>query len=212
MPIDHTQLSLKEKQRLERENLILQAAEEIFTEKGFYEASMDEIAARVGIAKGTLYLHFASKEKLSIAIFTREMEHLVEEVEAMSALETTARIKLERLLINLLSGMHRKRSQMFMAAYSDIDKYRLLSENKTAIHELWGRLTRSISTLLEEGKASGIFNPALPTEVMLLAFISFLSPKTTERLIAKDAFSPEELVGYLGNIFFDGITAKEEIL
>ncbi len=55
-------LSLKERQRREREELILQVAEEVLLEKGYYEASIDEIAARVGIAKGTVYLHFASKE------------------------------------------------------------------------------------------------------------------------------------------------------
>ena len=42
--------SLKEKQRQEREALILQAAEEVLMEKGYYETSIDEIAARVGIA------------------------------------------------------------------------------------------------------------------------------------------------------------------
>ena len=42
--------SLKEKQRQEREELILQAAEEVLAEKGYYETSIDEIAARVGIA------------------------------------------------------------------------------------------------------------------------------------------------------------------
>ena len=48
--------SLKEKQRQEREALILQAAEEVLMEKGYHETSIDEIAARVGIAKGTVYL------------------------------------------------------------------------------------------------------------------------------------------------------------
>ncbi|MFL5699301.1 MAG: helix-turn-helix domain-containing protein, partial [Ktedonobacteraceae bacterium] len=56
--------TLKERQRQEREALILQAAEEVLIEKGYHEMSMDEIAARVGISKGTVYLHFASKEDL----------------------------------------------------------------------------------------------------------------------------------------------------
>ncbi len=64
-----TNLSLKEKQRQEREQLIIQAAEEVLQEKGYYETSMDEIAARVGIAKGTIYTHFPGKEELVLAIF-----------------------------------------------------------------------------------------------------------------------------------------------
>src|SRR5947199_253172 len=63
-------ISLKEKHRREREELIIRAAEEVLQEKGYYEASMDEIAARVGIAKGTIYTHFPGKEELVFAFFS----------------------------------------------------------------------------------------------------------------------------------------------
>ena len=65
--------SLKERQREERAELILQAAEAVLTEKGYYDTTIDEIAARVGIAKGTVYLHFPSKEDLVVALWEREM-------------------------------------------------------------------------------------------------------------------------------------------
>ena len=55
--------SLKDRQREERERLILEAAEELLAEKGYHEMSIDEIAARVGVSKGTVYLHFSSKEE-----------------------------------------------------------------------------------------------------------------------------------------------------
>ncbi|HEX6109636.1 MAG TPA: helix-turn-helix domain-containing protein, partial [Ktedonobacteraceae bacterium] len=74
--------SLKEKQRGEREALILQVAEEVLMEKGYYETSIDEIAARVGIAKGTVYLHFPSKEDLVIAIFERDMQQLLQYIDS----------------------------------------------------------------------------------------------------------------------------------
>ena len=73
--------SLKEKQRQEREALILQAAEEVLMEKGYHETSIDEIASRVGIAKGTVYLHFPSKEDLVIAIFERDMQQLLQYID-----------------------------------------------------------------------------------------------------------------------------------
>ncbi len=90
--------SLKEKQRQEREELILQAAEEMLAEKGYHETSMDEIAVRVGIAKGTVYLHFPSKEDLVMAIFERGMLKLLEGVEASITSETTTRAKMEAVL------------------------------------------------------------------------------------------------------------------
>src|SRR5713226_1799238 len=74
-------VSLKEKQRQEREALILQVAEEVLLEKGYHEASIDEIASRVGIAKGTVYLHFPSKEDLVVAIFERDMQQLLQYID-----------------------------------------------------------------------------------------------------------------------------------
>jgi AcrR family transcriptional regulator len=43
---------------------ILEAANRVFAEKGYHEATMDDIAKRLGVSKGALYLYFASKEDL----------------------------------------------------------------------------------------------------------------------------------------------------
>ena len=99
-----TMRSLKEKQRQEREELILKAAEDMLAEKGYHETSMDEIAVRVGIAKGTVYLHFPSKEDLVMAIFERGMLKLLEGVEASIASETTTRAKMEAALRFMYGG------------------------------------------------------------------------------------------------------------
>jgi len=54
-----------------RKNQIMNAAEQVFTKKGFDEARMDDIAEQTGLSKGTLYLYFKSKEDLVIAILDR---------------------------------------------------------------------------------------------------------------------------------------------
>jgi AcrR family transcriptional regulator len=90
--------SLKEKQRQEREMLILKVAEEVLMEKGYYESSIDEIAGRVGVAKGTVYLHFPSKEDMVLAIFARDMQDFVQSIRAVIALRNTAQEKLFALL------------------------------------------------------------------------------------------------------------------
>ena len=52
---------------------ILNAAEELFNRHGYRRTSMDDIAAEVGVAKGTLYLYFESKEALFCAIQARNI-------------------------------------------------------------------------------------------------------------------------------------------
>lgn len=57
-----------------KQELILQAALEVVTEKGCHEASIEEIAERAGVAKGTVYLYFRSKDSLLAALFRRGIE------------------------------------------------------------------------------------------------------------------------------------------
>lgn len=59
-------------QRLERtRSLLLDAAEEVFAEKGFTPASLDDIARAAGYTKGAIYKHFTTKEDLFLAVSDR---------------------------------------------------------------------------------------------------------------------------------------------
>src|SRR6476620_12063950 len=89
--------SLRERQRAERAALILDAAQEVLTERGYNDASMDEIATRAGIAKGTLYLHFASKEDLLVALFQQQISGFLAWVDQVSADTQTVRARLEQI-------------------------------------------------------------------------------------------------------------------
>ncbi|MDR6225337.1 TetR/AcrR family transcriptional regulator [Desmospora profundinema] len=55
---------------------IFGAAVCVFAESGFERARMDEIARRAGVAKGTIYYHFKSKEELFVALMNNGMERL----------------------------------------------------------------------------------------------------------------------------------------
>src|SRR5205085_3187052 len=99
MSADRPQRTLKAKLREVRATIIMDAAEEVFIEKGYHDASMDEIAARAGIAKGTLYQHFPGKEDLVFALFERSLELFEQAVEQVAtAADMTARARLERIL------------------------------------------------------------------------------------------------------------------
>jgi len=199
--------SWKEKQRQEREALILQVAEEVLAEKGYHETSIDEIAARVGIAKGTVYLHFPSKEDLVVAILERDMQKILRGVEATLATQSTPRAKLEALLQFMYGDFFSKRVQLFYSTFNHVELHRLLAEKKGCMRDTWEQLSAHISSLLEEGKAAGEFDTTIPTAVMLSAFFSLLSPKSYERLLTEDQIPPEELAKHLSRIYFKGIAA-----
>ena len=63
----------KEREKEQRRNEILNAAEKVFFSKGFNYATMDEVAEEAELSKGTLYLYFKNKEDLYFAIAQRSM-------------------------------------------------------------------------------------------------------------------------------------------
>ena len=67
---------------------IVQAALEVFAEKGFAAAKLDEIAGKAGISKGALYLYFETKEDIFRAVVREAVVPNIDLVEAMLAQAT----------------------------------------------------------------------------------------------------------------------------
>ncbi|HAI75041.1 MAG TPA: TetR/AcrR family transcriptional regulator [Microscillaceae bacterium] len=61
----------KEREKVQRRNSIVDAAEKVFFKRGIEDASMDEVAQEAELSKGTLYLYFKSKDELYKAIVIR---------------------------------------------------------------------------------------------------------------------------------------------
>ena len=198
--------SLKEKQRQEREELILQAAEKVLAEKGYYETSVDEIAARVGIAKGTVYLHFPSKEDMVVAILKRNARALVELVEAAAAAARSNREKLEAVLQVVYGGFFDpKKGQLLQLPYQVMngsELRRVFVEKKGSLKKEWDRLAEIIASVLEDGKAEGEFDNSMPTPVMLSAFFSLMSPRSYERITADNQMPANEFAKHLARFYF----------
>src|SRR5256885_2381191 len=65
---------------------ILSAAERIFARHGFFAAKVSDVAKEAGVADGTIYLYFKSKDDLLISLFERRMQQLNEALtEAVAA-------------------------------------------------------------------------------------------------------------------------------
>jgi AcrR family transcriptional regulator len=67
-------------QRAERAARILDVAADLLLRHGYRRVSIDDVAAGVGIGKGTVYLHWKTREQLFSAVFAREVLHAIEEL------------------------------------------------------------------------------------------------------------------------------------
>ena len=95
--------ALNEEQRQAKLRVILDAAFDVFVEKGFAEARLDDVAARAGVAKGTIYLYVPSKEALFEALVRSTISTPLDAVEA----DITARDLPAETMLRLLFGWFR---------------------------------------------------------------------------------------------------------
>ena len=92
------------KEAEERKNEILDAADELFIQKGFNGTSTNDILEKVGIARGTLYYHFKSKEEIMDALIARYNARLLsaaQEIAAEKSIPVKERILHVVLALNL---------------------------------------------------------------------------------------------------------------
>ncbi len=188
---------------------LLDAAAEVFAERGFRDASVDEVARRAGFSKGALYWHFAGKDELFMALLEervdrpmREMIELLESAPPEQDMGPEASRRFVELLESereLLLLQHEYWSQ----AVRD-SKLRARYASRRA--KLRAALGRALSTRLEHlGAPPG----ALAGETMATVIMGLSAGLAQERLIDPGAV-PDGLLGDTIVLLYFGVVARAE--
>jgi AcrR family transcriptional regulator len=91
-------LSRQERALSWRRDQVLECAERVFSDKGFHQATMQEIAAEAEYATGTLYTFFESKDAIFAAVVRRRMSEIDAHVRAAAQTGTSARERIEKFV------------------------------------------------------------------------------------------------------------------
>ncbi len=197
MTVEEVHRSLRERQRQERQELILQAAEQVFAEKGYRDTSMDEIAARVGIGTATIYSHFQGKEDLMVAaILDNSFRKIVEGVQAICATKDSATERLTRVFHFLVSSdFFLRRAEMAFAMGDSPEAQKARFSRQDAILESSRIFSNELTALVEQGKATGEFQRRLTTSAMLRAFVGLVRAQSVkDPLLHNSDSSPDEML------------------
>lgn len=197
--------SLRERQREERAALILEVAQHVFSEKGYIEASIDEIAARAGIAKGTVYVHFASKEELVVALFEQQFKQFLQQIEQILSESLPMRLRLEHLLLDVYTRIQAQGNQVLIDLNPRLGLTTSLLNKRPDLAAYSTQAMELISGLIDEGQRNGELDPNVPSMVMVASLVNMLSPNSYERLLASGQITPAELAGYLSRSFFPNL-------
>ena len=197
-------VSFKEQMHLAREDAILQSTCRLLGEKSFDAMTMDDVANAVGIAKASLYKHFASKEDLCCAAMIQilgrvraYLDTLPTDMPPQEKLRDLVRWSLERLITNEMPLLPSRNSSLRA----------VLMANK---HYLDGLVTVSdqIGQWITEAQAQGFINPALPPLVVLYTLFARACDPVVGFLKEGGQYSDAEVVDLVVRTCFDGLAAR----
>jgi len=195
------QSSFKERVKLEREQEILQAARDVFSERGFEKASIDDIAERVGIGKGTVYLHFSSKEELLLALMRQACTSLVEVCRAAASGEPTSAGKLRGIIRAIVD--HRYANERWVGIVANELPVFIGYKQKLGASS---ELRAFIAQVLEEGQAEDAVDarvsPAMAASTLL--YLIFAAPSAD----GGEAMPKQALIDAASQLYFHGITKE----
>lgn len=190
-------------------NELLDATDRLLARNGYKKMTIDDLAAEVGIGKGSVYLHFDSKEEIVLSHIDRIIERLKARLEMISKKNTTCEKRLKEMLIDRV--VYRFESvQHYTQSLSD-----MLGKIRTGLLERRRRHfdeeARLFATLIKEGIDSGEFAKVNSNQVAasLLTATNSLLPYSLSTKELGERHEIEERATRLADLLLKGLCSRQ---
>jgi TetR/AcrR family fatty acid metabolism transcriptional regulator len=184
---------------------IIDAAVRVFARNGYYNSKVSDIAREAGIASGTIYLYFKTKDEILVTLFREKMAGFVSHVGETIATEPDAVARLRRL-VELHFEILESDPDL-----ADVVQVELRQGNKffrgASAAEV-GAYFSLIMSVLEEGVKSGVFRKGLPIKVAAKMLFGAMDQMATSWVLGKRAYRLTETAGAVADLFLRGISAS----
>lgn len=189
----------------DKREAILRAAIRVFANNGYFNSKVADIAREAGVADGTVYLYFKSKEEILHSIFDRNMaeaisagqEQLQQITDPREKLRGIALLHLERL------GADRDLAVVFQVELRGSTKF--MEEFSAAGFAEYLNLIRST---FEEGQRAGVFRAELNAKVVAKILFGALDEMATNWILSKRRYKLAPMADQVLDIFLNGVNAK----
>jgi len=189
-----------------REDAIIQAVNRLLAEKGFDAMTVDEVAARVGIAKASLYKHFPSKEDLAAAAMVRVMR----QAQAFCAGLSDADPPLENLRAVTRWTMQLKLAGDMPSLPSQNSTLRAaLMENREYMDGLI-EVSDRLGAWIEAAQADGSISDRLPAIAVLYTLYARACDPVLEFLKMGGQYQNDEIIDLVMGTCFDGLHTRPQ--
>jgi len=197
------------RERADKHDLILEAAIEVFAEKGFHHARISDIARRAGVADGTIYLYFRNKDDVLLTIFEEKMGVLIAGLQhalvgvddPLERIRTFARYHFRQV------NDHRALAEVLQIELRLSNKF--LKEYRP--EKLWEYLGM-FAAIIHEGQSRGVIRGDQDSFVLMWAFFGAMDEIAMQWVLAKrKQFSLEAAADSVADVFIRGMAAPGSV-
>ena len=189
----------------DKREAILRAAIKVFAGKGYFNSKVADIAGEAGIADGTVYLYFKSKDEILHSIFDRAMAEFIAEgrreladiTDPSEKLHRIAELHLEKL------GADRDMAIVFQVELRGSTKF-MQEFSAAGFAEYLDIIRKTIA----EGQESGVFRSDLKPIVCAKILYGALDEMVTNWILSKKSYQLAPMAGEVLKIFFGGVLHK----
>ena len=186
----------------DKREAILRAATQVFAARGFFQSQVADVARAAGVAAGTVYLYFRSKDDLLVSLFERTMREAISAGRAAlegiddprERLTRIARLHLERL------GRDRDLAVVFQVELRQSTKF-MEQFSSTYLRDYLGLIRETIA----EGQRSRVFRSDISPTIAAKVFFGALDEMATNWIMSKRRYSLVSEVDAVVDLFVGGV-------
>src|SRR5512132_158153 len=189
----------------DKREAILRAAISVFAHNGYFNSKVADIAREAGVADGTVYLYFKSKEDILHSIFDRSVEDALDAARKQIEPVTDPRERLRQIALLHLErlGADRGLAVVFQVELRGSTKF--MQEFSAAG---FAEYLNVIRTTVEEGQRAGVFRPELNAKVVAKILFGALDEMATNWILSKRRYKLAPMADQVLDIFLNGVTAQ----
>jgi TetR/AcrR family fatty acid metabolism transcriptional regulator len=183
---------------------IIEAAVRVFARKGYYNSRVSDIAREAGVAAGTIYLYFKTKDDILVTLFREKMAEFVGALRKAIVDEPDAASKVRRL-VALHFRMLEENPEVAEVVQVELRQGQKFFRG-AASQEI-GAYFALIGSVLEEGVAEGRFRSSLPVKVATKMLFGAMDQMATSWVLGKRGYRLVDTADAVAEIFLQGVAA-----
>lgn len=190
----------------DKREAILRAATRVFARNGYFNSKVADIASAAGVADGTVYLYFKSKEEILHSIFDRSVAKAIAEGRRQLAEISDPREKLRRIAHLHLArlGADRDLTVVFQVELRSSTKF--MEEFSAAGFAEYLGLIRAT---FEEGQRAGVFRQELNAKIVSKILFGALDEMATNWILSKRRYKLAPMADQVLDIFLNGVSVEK---